>query len=175
MSTSDPTRRSPVFNRARRCSPTLFSNEELKQLAELGRQENLPIRGIRLDATSPQDWGDAAEQIGTEFRRLDIMVNDAGMMDSRSFFFDTELEDFRKTMRVNMESMFIGAKAMVTLLRRGGEGNPNGASSINICSIYGEVVGSWNVAFEQRARELVLTLPQCKVLLYLATHEGVSQ
>lgn len=29
--------------------------------------------------------------------------------------------------------------------------------------------------FEQRAHALGLTLPQCKVLLYLATHEGVSQ
>ena len=32
----------------------------------------------------------------------------------------------------------------------------------------------WN-RFEQRARALDLTLPQCEVLLHLATHEGVSQ
>jgi MarR family transcriptional regulator, transcriptional regulator for hemolysin len=29
--------------------------------------------------------------------------------------------------------------------------------------------------FEQRARALGLTLPQCKVLVYLANHEGMSQ
>jgi MarR family transcriptional regulator for hemolysin len=29
--------------------------------------------------------------------------------------------------------------------------------------------------FEQRARSLGLTLPQCKVLVYLANHEGMSQ
>jgi MarR family transcriptional regulator for hemolysin len=29
--------------------------------------------------------------------------------------------------------------------------------------------------FEQRARSLGLTLPQCKVLVYLASHEGMSQ
>jgi MarR family transcriptional regulator for hemolysin len=29
--------------------------------------------------------------------------------------------------------------------------------------------------FEQRVRALDLTLPQCKVLLYLGSHEGVSQ
>jgi 3alpha(or 20beta)-hydroxysteroid dehydrogenase len=121
-------------------------DKELDQLRELGRRENLPIRSIRLDVTSPQDWGGAAEQIGAAFQRLDILVNNAGMMDSRSFF-DTELEDFRKTMRVNMESMFIGAKAMLALLRRGGEANPAGASVINICSTYGEVAGPWNVAY----------------------------
>jgi MarR family transcriptional regulator, transcriptional regulator for hemolysin len=32
----------------------------------------------------------------------------------------------------------------------------------------------WN-RFEQRARALDLTLPQCEVLLHLASHEGVSQ
>ncbi len=29
--------------------------------------------------------------------------------------------------------------------------------------------------FEQRARSLDLTLPQCKILVYLANHEGMSQ
>jgi len=48
-------------------------------------------------------------QVGGAFERLDILVNNAGMMDSRSFF-DTELEDFRKTMRVNMEGMFIAPR-----------------------------------------------------------------
>src|ERR1700688_270237 len=120
--------------------------EELNDLAARSREENLPIRCVRLDVTSPQDWAKVADQIGGEFERLDILVNNAGMMDSRSFF-DTELADFRRTMRVNMESMFIGAKAMLPLLRRGGQANPAGASVINICSTYGEVAGPWNVAY----------------------------
>ena len=120
--------------------------DELNELATRGRAENLPIRCVRVDVTSPQDWARVADQVGSEFGRLDVLVNNAGMMDSRSFF-DTELEDFRKTMRVNMESMFIGAKAMLPLLRRGGEANPAGASVINICSTYGEVAGPWNVAY----------------------------
>lgn len=120
--------------------------EELDDLAARSREENLPIRCVRLDVTSPEDWARVADQVGGAFERLDILVNNAGMMDSRSFF-DTELEDFRKTMRVNMEGMFIGAKAMLPLLRRGGQANPAGASVINICSTYGEIAGPWNVAY----------------------------
>jgi len=120
--------------------------KELNELEAHSREQNLPVRCARLDVTSPQDWARVADQIGGEFGRLDILVNNAGMMDSRSFF-DTELEDFRKTMRVNMESMFIGAKAMLPLLRQGGQANPAGASVINICSTYGEVAGPWNVAY----------------------------
>jgi 3alpha(or 20beta)-hydroxysteroid dehydrogenase len=119
---------------------------ELDDLAAQSRAENLPIRCVRLDVTSPEDWATVAQQIGSAFERLDILVNNAGMMDSRSFF-DTELEDFRRTMRVNMESMFIGAKAMLPLLRRGGEANTAGASIVNICSTYGEIAGPWNVAY----------------------------
>jgi 3alpha(or 20beta)-hydroxysteroid dehydrogenase len=110
--------------------------EELNDLAARSREENLPIRCVRLDVTSPEDWARVADQVGDAFEQLDILVNNAGVMDSRSFF-DTELEDFRKTMRVNMEGMFIGAKAMLPLLRRGGQANPAGASVINICSTYG--------------------------------------
>ncbi len=120
--------------------------EELNELAARSREENLPIRCVRLDVTSPEDWARVADQVGSAFERLDILVNNAGMMESRSFF-DTELEDFRKTMRVNMEGMFIGAKAMLPLLRRGGQANPAGASVINICSTYGEIAGPWNVAY----------------------------
>jgi 3alpha(or 20beta)-hydroxysteroid dehydrogenase len=120
--------------------------KELDDLAARSREENLPIRCLRLDVTSPDDWARAADQVGGAFQRLDILVNNAGIMDSRSFF-DTELEDFRKTMRVNMESMFMGTKAMLPLLRRGGEANPAGASVINICSTYGEIAGPWNVAY----------------------------
>jgi 3alpha(or 20beta)-hydroxysteroid dehydrogenase len=120
--------------------------EELDDLAARGREENLPIRCVRLDVTSPEDWARVADQVGGAFERLDILVNNAGMMDSRHFF-DTELEDFRKTMRVNMEGMFIGVKAMLPLLRRGGQANPGGASVINMCSTYGEIAGPWNVAY----------------------------
>jgi NAD(P)-dependent dehydrogenase (short-subunit alcohol dehydrogenase family) len=121
-------------------------SEELDDLAARSREENLPIRCVRLDVTSPEDWARVADQVGGAFERLDILVNNAGMMDSRHFF-DTEIEDFRRTMRVNMESMFIGVKAMLPLLRRGGQTNPAGASVINMCSTYGEIAGPWNVAY----------------------------
>jgi NAD(P)-dependent dehydrogenase (short-subunit alcohol dehydrogenase family) len=120
--------------------------KEIDELAARSREENLPIRCVRLDVTSPEDWGRAANEVEAGFGRLDILVNNAAIMDSRSFF-DTELEDFRRTMRVNVESMFIGCKAMLPLLRRGGQANPAGASVINMCSLYGEISGPWAVAY----------------------------
>jgi NAD(P)-dependent dehydrogenase (short-subunit alcohol dehydrogenase family) len=120
--------------------------KELDDLAAHSRSEKLPIRCVRLDITSVKDWAAVADQIGSAFDRLDILVNNAGMMDSRHFF-DIEIEDFRKTMEVNMESMFIGVKAMLPLLRKGGQANPAGASVINLSSVYGEITGPFSVAY----------------------------
>jgi NAD(P)-dependent dehydrogenase (short-subunit alcohol dehydrogenase family) len=141
--------RETVFTLARQGATVIAADileAELDELAARSRAENLPIRCVRLDVTSLKDWATVADQAGHWFERLDILVNNAGMMDSRSFF-DTEIEDFRKTMRVNVESMFMGAKTMLPLLRRGGQANPAGASVINVCSLYGEIAGPWNVAY----------------------------
>ena len=119
---------------------------ELDKLAEYARANVLNIICAKMDVTSPDDWDDAAAMIGREFGRLDILVNNAGIMDTRSFF-ETSLEDYRKTMRVNAESMFIGAKAMVPLLTKAGHANPAGASIINFSSVFGQIGGSWAVPY----------------------------
>lgn len=120
--------------------------KELDEIKARSDEENLAIRCIRLDVTSAEDWTAASDYIDREFGRLDIMVNNAGMMHSKSFF-DTDIEDFRKAMRVNVEGVFLGAKAMLPLLRKGGEANPAGASMINISSVYAEFAGPWNTAY----------------------------
>jgi NAD(P)-dependent dehydrogenase (short-subunit alcohol dehydrogenase family) len=104
------------------------------------------LRYLSLDVTSPEQWAAAADHVASAFGRLDILVNNAGMMRSKSFF-DTDIEDFRATMQVNAESVFLGAKAMLPLLRKGGEANAAGASIINIASVYAEIAGSWNTAY----------------------------
>ena len=120
--------------------------KELDALAADSQKSGLRIRTVRLDVTATEDWARAAKGVEREFGRLDILVNNAGIMDSRSFF-DIEIEDFRRSMRVNVESMFLGVKAMLPLLKAGGAANPAGASIINLSSVYAEIAGPWNVAY----------------------------
>src|ERR1700761_46249 len=56
------------------------------------------LRYLSLDVTSPEQWTAAADHVASAFGRLDILVNNAGTMRSKSFF-DTDIEDFRATMR----------------------------------------------------------------------------
>ncbi len=120
--------------------------KELEDLSSFARDRKLNVFCKPMDATSPEQWSQVARYIEREFQKLDILVNNAGMMRSRPFF-DTTLDDFQTTMRVNVESMFLGAKALVPLLTRAGQANPAGASIINMCSVNGEIGGHWNVPY----------------------------
>ena len=120
--------------------------QELEDLASFARDQKHSIFCRPLDVTSPEQWSHTARYIDREFRKLDILVNNAGMMRARSFF-DTTIEDFQTTLRVNVESMFIGAKTLVPLLTQAGHANPAGASIINMCSVNGEIGGLSNVPY----------------------------
>lgn len=133
------------------------NTEGLDQTSAMGRQAGLSVLSRTLDVTSPDDWASAIAFIESEFKKLDILVNNAGMMSSRSFF-DTSLEDFRTTMKVNVESMFIGIKAAYPLLLEGAKANPAGASIINLSSVFGQIAGPFNVAYcASKAAVLMLT------------------
>jgi NAD(P)-dependent dehydrogenase (short-subunit alcohol dehydrogenase family) len=120
--------------------------QELDDLASFARDQKHTIFCRPLDVTSPEQWSQLAHYVDREFHKLDILVNNAGMMRARHFF-DTTIEDFQTTMRVNVESMFLGAKTMVPLLTKAGHANPAGASIINMCSVNGEIGGHSNVPY----------------------------
>lgn len=119
---------------------------ELEDLASFARDRKHAIFCKPLDVTSPEQWNRLARYIDREFGKLDVLVNNAGMMRARHFF-DTTIEDFQTTMRVNVESMFLGAKTLVPLLIKAGRVNPAGAAIINMCSVNGEIGGHSNVPY----------------------------
>lgn len=119
---------------------------ELEDLASFARDRKHAIFCKRLDVTSPEQWSQLSHYIDREFGKLDILVNNAGIMRARHFF-DTTIEDFQTTMRVNVESMFLGAKTLVPLLAKAGHANPAGAAIINMCSVNGEIGGHSNVPY----------------------------
>lgn len=101
---------------------------------------------VKLDVTSEDDWARAAAQVAGDAGKLDILVNNAGIMESRSFA-QTSIDDFRRTQRVNAESVFIGVKATHDLLVAGAKASEGKASIVNISSIYGQVGGHLNTAY----------------------------
>ena len=86
---------------------------------------------MRHDATSAADWDAVMATVRERFGRLDILVNNAGILLKGSIE-DATLDDWQRLMRVNADSVFLGCKAGVALMKEG-----RGGSIINMSSIAG--------------------------------------
>jgi 3alpha(or 20beta)-hydroxysteroid dehydrogenase len=96
--------------------------------ARLGQQS---CRYFHLDVTSETDWT-AAVALATEaFGRLDVLVNNAGILMSAPIS-EMPLADFRRVLEVNAAGCWLGMKAVIDPMAKAG-----GGSIINISSIEG--------------------------------------
>ena len=85
----------------------------------------------RLDVSSEAEWKAAVDATFAEFKRLDILVNDAGLSGSAvEDLFDTAAWD--RLMAVNARGVFLGMKFVIPVMKAAG-----GGSIVNISSISG--------------------------------------
>ena len=96
---------------------------------------------LRLDVTDPDDWNAAAHVAESRFGRLDVLVNNAGVVRVAPIVDESD-DGWHTTIAVNATGVFYGMRAAIPALRRGG-----GGSIINIASIYGPVGAPGYVAY----------------------------
>jgi NAD(P)-dependent dehydrogenase (short-subunit alcohol dehydrogenase family) len=102
-------------------------DETVRLVSQAGRRA-YPVPG---DVTEPQTATHAVEAAMREFGRLDILVNNAGIL-SDTMLDETELDDFRRVLDVNVTGTFLFCKAAATVFKSQGHGKV-----INISSILG--------------------------------------
>ena len=106
------------------------ANSTLQEIEALGGKASF----YEHDVTSEASWQDVTRQVTEAFGKLDVLVNNAGI-----FLYgpieDTPLEDFQVMWQTNVDSVFLGMKYCLPLLRAS-EGT---ASVINISSLSGMV------------------------------------
>jgi NAD(P)-dependent dehydrogenase (short-subunit alcohol dehydrogenase family) len=90
---------------------------------------------VHLDVTREDDWRAAVAAAESRYGRLDVLVNNAGIL-LRKRTEETTAEEWERIMAVNVTGVFFGTKHALPALRRAG-----GGSIVNISSIAGLVGG----------------------------------
>ncbi|MDF1704901.1 MAG: SDR family NAD(P)-dependent oxidoreductase [Aeromicrobium sp.] len=88
---------------------------------------------IELDVRSPEDWSSLADRVRTDHGRLDVLVNNAGILREAPLE-DTTLPMWEEVISVNLTGTFLGCRALVPLLRQGREPAICNLSSIDALS-----------------------------------------
>lgn len=85
-------------------------------------------RFIRLDVTDPQSWAAVVDLAKVWKGRLDVLVNNAGII-NRTLVETTSLEAWERVLRVNLTGAFLGIQAASPLMAETG-----GGAIVNISS-----------------------------------------
>lgn len=125
---------------------TDVDEERLFAETEKLKSQDYSVEGVRLDVTSPEEWTHTISSVEKKHGRLDTLVNNAGFMHC-GHFLETSLEDFRRSMNVNFESVVIGMQTAVPLMQKTAKSSKAGGSIINISSIYGQLAGDFSAAY----------------------------
>ncbi|KVF79250.1 short-chain dehydrogenase [Burkholderia sp. FL-7-2-10-S1-D7] len=105
--------------------------EALAKVQEIGRD----CVSACFDVTSEQAWKDLATTLVSRFGKLDVLINNAGFGRFQSIA-NLSYEDWKATVVVNLDSVFLGTKYMMPLLAKSGSG-----SIVNMSSMRGIVAG----------------------------------
>lgn len=98
--------------------------------AEIGRTGGNAV-AMKLDVTSESEWQSAIDKTLELFSRLDVLVNNAGVIIYKKIE-DTTIAEWQWVMRVNLDGVFLGTRSAISAMKKSG-----GGSIINIASVAG--------------------------------------
>ena len=112
---------------------------------------------LQLDVTQEAQWNAALAQITERAGRLDVLVNNAGILILKPMQ-DTTNDEWDRVFDVNVRGLFIGTRAAVPLMQKAGGGTIVNVSSIATRGIhrmpYSAAKGGVNAVTQSLAMEL---------------------
>jgi 3alpha(or 20beta)-hydroxysteroid dehydrogenase len=96
---------------------------------------------VHLDVREEDDWAAAVRTATDTFGRLDVLVNNAGVLHF-SALVDTTLADYQRVIGVNQIGTFLGMRAAAPALKAAG-----GGSIVNVSSIEGLAAAPFLTAY----------------------------
>jgi NAD(P)-dependent dehydrogenase (short-subunit alcohol dehydrogenase family) len=104
-----------------------------KEVVEAIEREGGVAIFLKHDVSNEEDWKKVIDQTVSRFGRLDVLVNNAGVVMNRAIE-EMSLSDWRSIMAVNLDGVFLGTKHAVGAMKKSG-----GGSIVNMSSVAGLV------------------------------------
>lgn len=114
---------------------------------------------VELDVTDELAWKRVVREVVTEYGRLDVLVNNAGVIDYAGIA-EVTLKDWARVIGVDQTGVFLGIRTALGPMLEQGSG-----SIINLSSAWG-VVGTEGVAAYQAAKGAVRGLTRNAAITY---------
>lgn len=95
------------------------------------QDDGLDVRFISLDVADPESWQHVRKTIDEEHDRLDVLVNNAGVI-SVIDLEELDLTEWNRILGINLTGAFLGLQAMLPLLKKS-----NHPAVVNTSSIFG--------------------------------------
>jgi NAD(P)-dependent dehydrogenase (short-subunit alcohol dehydrogenase family) len=152
----------------------LFAEEGAKVvlgdiLDELGEQHAGGLRAkgydvlyTHLDVSQDSDWAAAVELAERRFGRLDVVVNNAGIVGTAEGVEGESLDGWHQVLAVNQTGVFLGMKHAIPAMKRAG-----GGSIINTSSIWG-LAGAEGYFSYQATKGAVVLMTKSAALTHAA-------
>jgi len=103
-----------------------------KALEDVIRSEGGDAHYVHLDVSKEQDWIDCVRDTVEKHGKLNVLVNNAGIVIKRVAIEERTVDEWDQVMAVNLRSVFLGTKHVIPYMRAVG-----GGSIVNISSLAG--------------------------------------
>ena len=110
------------------------------------------IQWRRLDVAEEDDWKALTEEVLQNHGRIDVLVNNAGLVGSYESITDIEIEDWHRIISINQTGVFLGMRSVAPPMLSRGTG-----AIVNVSSIWG-LVGAAGVAAYQASKGAVTVM-----------------
>lgn len=143
--------------------------EAVNQLRKIGFEP----RFVEIDVTNKESISKAKEQVAKEVGKIDILINNAGIMLDKTGILDLSIESLEETMRANVYGPLLMIQQFYPIINSGGK-------IINLSSILGQLKSMKNyspaystskTALNAITRQAAATLAKHNIAVY-SVHPG---
>ena len=109
-----------------------LADQDGEKVAADIRATDCDAQYVHLDVSKEEDWQQAIRFTVERYGKLDVLVNNAGIVIKRVPIEERTVDEWDRVMAVNLRSVFLGTKYAIPQMRRNG-----GGSIVNISSLAG--------------------------------------